>query len=232
MSLMYNSANNITVKKQEFEIIKMNRLKWGGVDCLGLAEKFGTPLYVFDTGIIKSRCRELRETFLERYDNTAVRYASKAFMIKEMARLIKSEGLGPGYYKNGNAKSRDEISFAVSSGVGRIIVDHPDELKTIEYFAREKGIKQKILIRVAPGVDAHTHAYIATGATDSKFGVPADVSEGSMLNSAIKYATSSENLDLTGLHFHVGSQLFDPSDNVKGLEKTVELMKKLKDSLN
>ena len=248
---MYNSANNITVKKQEFEIIKMNRLKWGGVDCLGLAEKFGTPLYVFDTGIIKSRCRELRETFLERYDNTAVRYASKAFMIKEMARLIKSEGLGLDVVSagelytalkvnfppeeiemNGNAKSRDEISFAVNSNVGRIIVDHPDELKTIEYFAREKGIKQKILIRVAPGVDAHTHAYIATGATDSKFGVPADVSEGSMLNSAIKYATSSENLDLTGLHFHVGSQLFDPSDNVKGLEKTVELMKKLKDSLN
>ena len=229
----------------------MRRLKWGGADCLELAEKFGTPLYVFDTGIIKSRCRELRETFMERYENTAVRYASKAFLIKEMARLIKSEGLGLDVVSagelytalkagfppeeiemNGNAKSHEEISLAVNSNVGRIIVDHPDELKTIEHFARKKGIKQKILIRVAPGVDAHTHAYIATGATDSKFGVPADVSEGSMLNYSIKYAASSENLDLTGLHFHVGSQLFDPEDNVKGLEKTIELMKKLKDSLN
>lgn len=229
----------------------MNRLKWGGADCLELAQKFGTPLYVFDTGIIKSRCRELRETFMERYPDTTVRYAGKAFLIKEMARLIKSEGLGldvvsggelytalkagfpaENIEMNGNAKSREEISFAVNSGVGRIIVDHPDELKTIEYFAREKGIKQKILIRVAPGVDAHTHAYIATGATDSKFGLPADASEGSMLNDSIKYATASENLDLMGLHFHVGSQLFDPDDNVKGLEKTIELMKKLRDVLN
>ncbi|MBR1485648.1 MAG: diaminopimelate decarboxylase, partial [Synergistaceae bacterium] len=211
----------------------MQKLFWGGVDCAELAKNFGTPLYVFDTGIIKSRCRELRETFLERYENTSVSYAGKAFLIKEMARLIKNEGLGldvvsigelytalkAGFTAekiemNGNAKSREEISFAVNNGVGRIIVDHPDELKVIEKFAKERGVKQKILIRVAPGVDAHTHAYIATGSTDSKFGFPADVSEGSMLNSSIKYAMASENLDLTGLHFHVGSQLFDPADNV------------------
>jgi len=227
----------------------MRRLTWGGVDCLELAKNFGTPLYVYDTGIIKSRCRELRETFMERWENTTVRYASKAFLVKEMARLIKDEGLGLDVVSigelytalkadfpaekiemNGNAKSHEEISFAVNSGVGRIIVDHPDELKTIEKFARDKGIKQKILIRVAPGVDAHTHAYIATGATDSKFGLPVDISEGSMLNYSIKYAMASENLDLRGLHFHVGSQLFDPDDNVKGLEKTLELVKKLKDT--
>ena len=227
----------------------MERLTWGGVDCLELAKNFGTPLYVYDTGIIKSRCRELRETFMERWENTTVRYASKAFLVKEMARLIKDEGLGLDVVSigelytalkadfpaekiemNGNAKSHEEISFAVNSGVGRIIIDHPDELKTIEKFARDKGIKQKILIRVAPGVDAHTHAYIATGATDSKFGLPVDISEGSMLNYSIKYAMASENLDLRGLHFHVGSQLFDPDDNVKGLEKTLELVKKLKDT--
>ena len=227
------------------------QLTWGGVDCLKLAKDFGTPLYVFDTGIIKSRCRELRETFMNRYENTMVRYASKAFLIKEMARLIKSEGLGLDVVSlgelytalqvgfppekiemNGNAKSHEEISLAVNSGVGRIIVDHPDELKTIERYAREKGIKQKILIRVAPGVDAHTHAYIATGSTDSKFGLPVDTSEGSMLNFSIRYAMQSDALDLRGLHFHVGSQLFDPEDNVKGLEKTIELMKKLKDEFD
>ena len=229
----------------------MKKLTWGGVDCLDLAKNFGTPLYVFDTGKIKARCRELRETFMERYENTTVRYASKAFLVKEMARLIKNEGLGLDVVSigelytalkadfpaekiemNGNAKSQEEISFAVNNGVGRIIVDHPDELKIIEKFAKEKGIKQKILIRVAPGVDAHTHAYIATGATDSKFGLPVDISEGSMLNYSIKYAAASENLDLRGLHFHVGSQLFDPEDNVKGLAKTIELMKKLKDAFN
>ena len=229
----------------------MKKLTWGGVDCQKLAEEYGTPLYVFDTGIIKSRCRELRETFMERWENTTVRYASKAFLIKEMARIIKSEGLGLDVVSlgelytalkagfppekiemNGNAKSSEEISFAINSGVGRIIVDHPDELKTIEHFASLKGIKQKILIRVAPGVDAHTHAYIATGQTDSKFGLPVDISEGSMLAHSIQYAMKSEYLDLRGLHFHVGSQLFDPDDNVKGLEKTIELIKKLKDAFN
>ena len=224
-------------------------LTWGGVECQNLADEFGTPLYVFDTGKIKARCRELRETFIDRWPNTAVRYASKAFLIKEMARLINREGLGLDVVSlgelytalqvgfppediemNGNAKSRDEISLAVSSGVGRIIVDHPDELRTIEDLAREKGVKQKILIRVAPGVDAHTHAYIATGKTDSKFGFPADASEGSMLAEALKYSMRSGHLEMTGLHFHVGSQLFDPDDNVRGLAKTIELVKELKDS--
>ena len=180
-----------------------------------------------------------------------MRYAGKAFLIKEILRLINNEGLGLDVVSigeiytalsvgfppekiefNGNAKSHEEISFAIKNKIGRIIVDHPDELKTIEHFAKENGIKQKILIRVAPGIDAHTHAYIATGQTDSKFGFPTEISEGSMLNSAVKYAMKSEYLDLRGLHFHVGSQLFDPEDDIKGLEKTIELMKALKDELN
>ena len=177
-----------------------------------------------------------------------VRYAGKAFLTRAIAKLIADEGLGLDVVSlgelhtalsanfppeeiemNGNAKSREEISLAVKSGVSRIIVDHPDELKIIEEFAREKNIVQKILIRVAPGVDAHTHAYIATGQTGSKFGFPA---EGSMLPDAINYAAKSEYLDLTGLHFHVGSQLFDTDDYTKAIEKTLELMKRLKDTLN
>ena len=222
-------------------------LAWGGVDCMELAERFGTPLYVFDTGIIRSRCRELRTTFLDRYDNTRVRYAAKAFMTRAICHVIQEEGLGldvvsmgelytalsagfpPEWIEfNGNAKSREEIAYAVRSGVGRIIVDHPDELRTIEHFAAEEGKRQKILIRVAPGVDAHTHAYIATGQTGSKFGFP---NEGPMLPDAITYARNSEHLDLTGLHFHVGSQLFDTNDYVKAIGKILELMKHLKDSL-
>lgn len=222
-------------------------LTWGGVDCLDLAEKFGTPLYVYDTGIIRSRCRELTQTFLKRWLNTRVRYASKAFMVKAMAKLIHDEGLGLDVVSigemytalssgfpaewiefNGNAKSRLEIEYAVSSGVGRIIVDHPDELKVIELFAEKAGRRQKIMIRVAPGVDAHTHAFIATGQTGSKFGFP---NEGPMLPEAIAYAQKSRFLDLRGLHFHVGSQLFDTEDYVKAIGKILELMKRLKDSL-
>ena len=222
-------------------------LIWGGVDCIELAEKFGTPLYVYDTGIIRARCKELTETFLNRWPNTRVRYASKAFLVRALAKLRHEEGLGldvvsmgemytalsagfpPEWIEfNGNAKSRAEIEYAVSSGVGRIIVDHPDELKVIEHFAEKVGRAQKIMIRVAPGVDAHTHAYIATGQTGSKFGFP---NEGPMLPEAIAYAQKSRYLDLRGLHFHVGSQLFDTDDYVKAIGKILELMKTLKDSL-
>ena len=229
----------------------MLRLTWGGIDCQELAKRFGTPLYVFDTGIIRSRCKELRETFINRWPNTKVRYAGKAFLIRAMARLIHEEGIGLDVVSegelytalsagfppediemNGNAKSRREIQYAVESGVGRIIVDHPDELKTIEEFAAKSGRIQKVMIRVAPGVDAHTHKYIATGSTDSKFGVPADSREGSMLTEAIKFARECQHIDMTGLHFHVGSQLFDTGDYTKSLEVILRLMKDLKDNLN
>ena len=223
-------------------------LTWGGVDCQELAKDFGTPLYVFDTGIIRARCRELHTTFLDRWPNTRVRYAGKAFLTRAMAKLIADEGLGLDVVSggelytalsakfpperiefNGNAKSREELALAVKARVGRIIVDHPDELRTIENFAEQTGITQKIMIRVAPGVDAHTHAYISTGQTGSKFGFPA---EGDMLTDAIKYAAVCEHIDLTGLHFHVGSQLFDTDDYVKAIGKIVELMNHLKESLN
>ena len=229
----------------------MPRLTWGGIDCQELAKKFGTPLYVFDTAIIRSRCKELRETFLNRWDNTKVRYAGKAFLIRAMAKLIHEEGIGLDVVSegelytalsagfppcdiemNGNAKSRREIQYAVESGVGRIIADHPDEIRTIEEFAAKAGRVQRVMIRVAPGVDAHTHKYIATGSTDSKFGVPADSREGSMLTEAIKFARTCGHVDMIGLHFHVGSQLFDTEDYTKSLEVILRLMKDLKDNLN
>ncbi|MBQ7266887.1 MAG: diaminopimelate decarboxylase, partial [Synergistaceae bacterium] len=228
----------------------MSRLTWGGADCQELAERFGTPLYVFDTGIIRARCRELRQTFLNCWPNTKVRYAGKAFLIREMARLIRDEGIGLDVVSggelytalsagfppeeievNGNAKSRAEIESAINARVGRIIVDHPDEIRTIDEYAGRAGIVQKVMIRVAPGVDAHTHKYIATGSTDSKFGVPADARDGSMLTEAIKFSNGCKHVDVQGLHFHVGSQLFDTDDYTKSISVILNLMKNLKDSL-
>lgn len=193
----------------------------------------------------------MRDTFLDRWENTKVRYAGKAFLIRAMAKLIHDEGIGldvvsegelytalsagfppENIEMNGNAKSYREIEYAVKSRVGRIIVDHPDEITTINEFAGREGIIQRVMIRVAPGVDAHTHKYIATGSTDSKFGVPADSREGSMLTEAIKYAAKCENVEMTGLHFHVGSQLFDTDDYTKSIAVIVRLMRDLKASLN
>lgn len=230
------------------ECKKMPGLTWGGVDCQKLAEEFGTPLYVYDSGIIRARCREIREKFLARWVNTRARYAAKAFMTRAMSKLIQEEGLGLDVVSlgelhtalsvnfptdriemNGNAKSREEIELAVNSGVGRIIVDHPDELRVIEEYSRRAGRSQKILLRVAPGVDSHTHIYISTGHTGSKFGFPA---EGSMLRDAITYAMNSEYIDFRGLHFHVGSQLFNPQDHLMGLENIMKLISDLKNDMN
>lgn len=217
-------------------------LTWGGVDCLDLAKNFGTPLYVYDTGIFKSRCKEIRETFMNRWGAMA-RYAGKAFLTRSMCKLIEHEGLGLDVVSlgelytalsadfpperiemNGNAKSHEDIALAVKSGVGRIIVDHPDELRTIDAEAQKAGRVQKVLLRVAPGVDAHTHSHIATGQTGSKFGFPA---EGPMLREAINAGKLCKYLHISGIHFHVGSQLFDPSDHIMGLERTIELLRDL-----
>ena len=226
----------------------MPGLTWGGVDCQKLAEEFGTPLYVYDSGIIRARCREIREKFLARWVNTRVRYAGKAFLTRAMAQLIHEEGLGLDVVSygelhtalsvnfptdriemNGNAKSHEEIELAVNSGVGRIIVDHPDELRVIEEYSRRAGRSQKILIRVTPGVDSHTHSHIATGQTGSKFGFPI---EGSMLRDAIEYAQNSEHIDFRGLHFHVGSQLFSNQDHLTALENIMNLIRDLKNDMN
>ena len=226
----------------------MSGLTWGGVDCQRLAEEYGTPLYVYDSGIIRARCREIREKFLARWVNTRARYAGKAFLTRAMAKLIHEEGLGLDVVSfgelqtalsvnfpteriemNGNAKSREDIELAVNSGVGRIIVDHPDELRVIEEYSRRAGRSQKILIRVTPGVDSHTHSHIATGQTGSKFGFPI---EGSMLRDAIEYARNSEYIDFRGLHFHVGSQLFSNQDHLTALENIMNLIRDLHREMN
>lgn len=169
-------------------------------------------------------------------------------MTRAIAKLIEREGFGLDVVSmgelytalsadfpaeriemNGNAKSQEEIEYAVRSGVGRIIVDHTDELKVIESCAKKIEHVILILLRVTPGVDAHTHSYIATGQTGSKFGFPL---EGSMLTDAITYAMNSKFIDLRGLHFHVGSQIFDTQDYLKSLHKVLELMKDLKAKLN
>ncbi len=225
-------------------MFKTKNFEWGGIDCSKLAEEFGTPLYVYDEEIIKSRCREIREKFLERWENTWACYASKAFSTKAIARLILNEGLGidaislgeihtalsAGFPAekielHGNAKSYDEIFEAVKYGIGRIIVDSEDELNLISEISKAQGKITKILLRISPGVKAHTHDYISTGHTGSKFGFPI---ESEMLKNAVKNAILNKNIDLMGLHFHVGSQLFESEDHIFALKKIVKLMSDLK----
>lgn len=197
----------------------------GGVDVADLAQEFGTPLYIMDEALIRQNCRNYQEAFRQHYPNAAVAYASKAFLTTAMVALIEQEGMSldvvsggeiatavkAGYAMgktlfHGNNKTVAELAYALSVGVGRIIVDSVHELELLNRVAGEAGITPKILLRLTPGVSAHTHHYISTGQLDSKFGIPIEMG---MAMEASKLALALPHLDLVGFHCHIGSQIFD-----------------------
>ena len=213
---------------------------FGGWDTSELAEKFGTPLYVLSEDFLRERCRAIREDFLDRHKNTAAVYAGKASLPLAMVRIIHSEGLGLDLVSggelhaarmagfpldrailHGNSKTREELEAALDGGVGRIVVDSLSELETLEKIAQEKGKEAAILLRVSPGVDAHTHKYILTGHTGSKFGFPL---LGNSLREAVVQAMKSEKITLKGFHFHIGSQIFENTSHVRAVEIIVRTM--------
>jgi len=198
----------------------------GGCDAVKLAAEFGTPLYLFDELSLRSRCAEFKREFGQSYADTTVLYSAKAFINKALARLFNEEGLGldvvsageisivrsAGFpldkvYFPGNNKSAEELKLAMEWGVGRIVVDNLYELNLLGEIAKEQGGKPDILLRLSPGVDPHTHRYIITGNIDSKFGVPMVQAE-----EALVAALAMPQLNLRGLHFHIGSQIaeFEP----------------------
>ncbi len=228
--------------------IKEDTLYFDGCNTVELAKKYGTPLYVYSESDIVGRFQELKECFIEKYENTRVAYAAKAFFPVEMAKLVAREGMcvdvvsGGELYTamkagfpaeriefNGNNKQRGEIELAIEYGIGRIIVDSLQEIELIEDVCREKGKKTKILLRVTPGVKSSSHDYIVTGKKDSKFGIPLD---DDVVLGQVKKAIDSEYIDFYGIHFHVGSQLFDNESHLKALEIILNLVSKIKDNFN
>ncbi len=202
--------------------VSQGRLSIGGCDLLELAESFGTPLFVYDEEHLRSRCREAVEAF-----GTGVAYAAKAFLCVAMARLVHSEGLcldvstggelhvalaagvpGDRLVLHGNNKSMGELRRAVEAGVGRIVVDSFDELDRLDALHGETGARPRVLLRFTPGVEAHTHTYLVTGADDSKFGFT--VSTGAAA-AAMERARASNSVEVVGVHCHIGSQVFEAS---------------------
>jgi diaminopimelate decarboxylase len=194
----------------------------GGCDTVELAAEFGTPLYLFDELSLRNRCAEFKREFGQRYADTTVLYSAKAFINKALARLFNEEGLGldvvsageitiarsAGFpldrvYFPGNNKSAEELKLALEWGIGRIVVDNFHELDLLAEIARERGDKPDILLRLSPGVEPHTHKYIITGSLDSKFGLP-------MVHGEKALAQAMPELNLRGLHFHIGSQIAEP----------------------
>jgi len=209
----------------------------GECDTTDLTAEFGTPLYVFDEADLRGRCREFRAEFGRYYHDINVVYACKAFISPTMAGIMGEEKLGldvvssgeleiarsAGFpmervYLHGNNKSAWELDRALQCNVGHIVVDNLHELKMLEETASKQGSTADILLRITPGIDPHTHSYIATGIVDSKFGIPLSQAE-----EAISIATSASSLNLTGLHCHIGSLIFEPEPYLNAIDVMVSL---------
>lgn len=220
----------------------MSNYIFAGCDTVELGKKYGTPLYIMSEDYIKDRCKEIREDFMEKHSNTRAVYASKAFLTKEMARIIKREGIGMDVVSggelytaiqadfpmekiifHGNNKTFDEIELAIENNVGRIVVDNLRELDLIEEIGRKYNKKTYILFRISPGIESDTHKYIQTGQVDTKFGIPLD---DRTINEAMEKVMKLEFVELLGFHFHIGSQISDNKNHIKAIDIMTKLMKR------
>jgi diaminopimelate decarboxylase len=224
------------------------QLEIGGCNTVELAQQYGTPLYVMDEAAIRERMRGLKAAFAAQPGHTEIIYASKAFWCLAMARLVDSEGLmadvasaGELYTAlranfpaerlvfHGNNKSREELEMAVSAGIGRVIVDNEYELELLNQIAGEQNKKQQISLRLTPAVDPHTHHLIQTGRVDTKFGMNII---GGGARSGVEKALQMENLQLTGLSSHIGSQILESDFFSLGANLMCEFLAEIKRDLN
>lgn len=210
----------------------------GGCPVADLAQRFGTPLYIFDEETLRQQCRTFRQAFQTAYPNSLVIYACKAYINPVLAQLFHEEGLGldvvsggelavaravefppENIFFHGNNKAPQEVQDALDYRIGRFVVDNFQELALLERLARQRGIVQPILLRITPGVDPHTHTYTTTGVVDSKFGFPL---EGGQAKEAVHQALASPHLALKGLHFHLGSPIFEVEPYARAIAIAVD----------
>ena len=197
-----------------------------GCDAVDLADRFGTPLYVYDSATILARAGAYREALVGSYPARAtVCYAAKAYVAPWLLRLLEPEGLGldvvsggelhvaevAGFprervYFHGNNKGEDELAYALDQRVARVVIDNHDEVGRLARLAAERGVRQPVLLRIAPGVDVHTHAHLATGTPDTKFGVSI---ESGWAEGTVREILACPSLELRGFHAHIGSQIRD-----------------------
>jgi diaminopimelate decarboxylase len=214
------------------EVDPRGRLLLAGVDVLDLVAEVGTPVFLYDEEHIRRRCREAVDAWGE-----GVAYASKAFLCKAMAGLAHEEGMtvdvstggelhvalaagvpGGRLVLHGNNKSEAELARALQVGVGRIVIDSFDEIGRLERLARHSGERPRVLVRVTPGIEAHTHEYVRTGQQDSKFGF--GLASGEAWEAVARLRDPRSSVDLVGLHAHVGSQIF----SLESFEEEVRIL--------
>ena len=211
---------------KHFDINSQGHLTIGGMDTVELAKKHGTPLYLIDENVIRQQCRTYRQAATANFGSDALPlYASKALCFTEMYRIAAEEGMGidcvsggelytakrAGFpadriYFHGNNKTDKDISDAMNMGVGTFVIDNLDELVAVGSQAVSRGITQRILLRITPGIDPHTHRAIVTGNVDSKFGSAIETGQAMYI---VKKALDTKGVFLAGLHCHIGSQIFE-----------------------
>lgn len=234
--------------RDTLKINEKGHLEIGGADCVALAEQFSTPLYVFDEAYIRRMMRIYQDTINTEYQGKGlVLYASKAFSCEAVYSIARSEEIGVDVVSggelytalragfpadkitmHGNNKLPYEIEQALDARIGMIVVDSHSEADFIEREAEKRGIVQNVLIRINPGVEAHTHAYVQTATPDSKFGF-------SVANGAAEeitgYVLSKPHLRLHGYHCHIGSQIFEKQSFVLAVRKNLAFMAEMKAKL-
>lgn len=227
---------------------KNGHLTIGGCDTIALAKEYGTPLYVLDEQSIRKNIRLFKDSLAKNYENSLVIYASKALNCLELCRIAQEEGIGvdivsggelftalkagvnpSNIFFHGNNKTTDELEMAVDNEVGRIIVDNIFELEDLNEIAKQKGKIAKIMLRIKPGVDAHTHEFIRTGQIDSKFGFALENGEAIK---GVEQAISFDNINLTGLHCHIGSQIFSDAPFIEAARVMIEFYKQVTETFN
>lgn len=227
---------------------RYGHLEIGGCDAVDLANKFGTPLYVYDVELVRKRARSFVNAFKKANVSGQVAYASKAFSSMAILQVMHEEGLsldvvsGGELYTaimagfppekihfHGNNKSLEEIEMALEYQIGCFVVDNFYELSMLNKLCQQKDRKVNILLRVTPGIEAHTHDYILTGQEDSKFGFDLESGQGQQ---ALEKALSLSAFNVLGIHCHIGSQIFETTGYLIAVQKIISVLKEWKEQLS
>ena len=228
-------------------------LTLAGCNAVDLARDFGTPLYVFDEETLRGQCRAFQEAFRSRYRDTAVAYAAKAYLGRALAAIVAQEGMDldvvsggelaiaasvnfppERIHFHGNNKSEDELRQALDYGIGRVVIDNFHEMQLLNGLSASRrsvaqgmGTRQKALIRLSPGIDPHTHEKTTTGTLENKFGIPMALQG----EAAVRQAMEMPGIELTGLHVHLGSPVFELEPYAQAVDSVLEFAANLRSKL-
>ena len=228
--------------------VKDGILHFAGQNTVELAKKYGTPLYLMDEDKIREKCRAYKAAFAKHFGgNSQPLYASKANCFKRIYEIMTEEGMGIDVVSSGeiyvakeagfdlshaffhsNNKTDEDIAYAIENGIGYFVADNVEEVKAVEAEAAKRGIKQKLMLRITPGIDPHTYEAIATGKVDSKFGSAIETGQAEEI---VLYALAQPHIELMGYHCHVGSQVFGEDIFERAAVVMLEFIAEMRDTL-